>query len=316
MKNRGLLKQNNALAGVIEALLLVGLVAIILSFIQLYYVPKIMEQKEADHMDQVSNQFSQLKSVIEIQSTMGVINEENPNPNYIAYTSMSSPLTLGSRELPYFVTTASSGQVNLIDEQVSGNYKIKIENISDEDRDPNFLFGYPLTSINFEASNYYFIPQKYILEGGALILNQSDGEVMRMSPAMNIVNESGTNFIEINYELPIFIGSPGKKSYGGFEVSYIRTNYIKKYNYNYSNPNIEPEIRIYTAHPEGWYHGLVGANNGLLWEYYENGYIDVELDRSTNPDSVLIKVASGDKYLKLKFTIVEIGVQVGPGIIV
>jgi len=115
MKNRKLIIKNTAVAGVIEALLLVGLVAIILSFIQLYYIPEIMEDKEATHMDQVSQQFSQLKSVIDIQSTMGVINEENPNPKYVAYTSISSPLTLGSRELPYFVSSSSPGQVNLID---------------------------------------------------------------------------------------------------------------------------------------------------------------------------------------------------------
>jgi hypothetical protein len=304
MKNRGLLKQNYALAGVIEALLLIALVAMILSVIQLTYVPKIMDQKESDHMDQVSNQLSQVKSIIEIQSTMGIINEENQNITAV-YTPSSSPLTLGSRELPYFVTTASSGQINLIDENDAIDYRIEI-----------FPLGLeiPLTSIKFEALNYYFIPQKYILEGGALILNQSDGEVMKITPAINIKNESDPNIIEINYEIPIFIGSPGKKADGGFEVSYIRTNYITYYSYG---PIYDPEIRIYTAYPEGWYHGLVGTNRGLLWEYcQENNYLDVELDRSTNPDRVKISVASGEKHLSLTLTIVEIGVQIGPGIIV
>jgi len=67
MKHRTFFNNQCAVAGVIEALLMVALVAIILSFIQLYYVPEIMKDREADHMDQVSNQFSNLKSVIEIQ---------------------------------------------------------------------------------------------------------------------------------------------------------------------------------------------------------------------------------------------------------
>ena len=57
---------DQAVAGVIEALLLVALAAIVLSTIQLVYIPDIMEQREADHMDQVDNQFSHLKSVIDL----------------------------------------------------------------------------------------------------------------------------------------------------------------------------------------------------------------------------------------------------------
>jgi len=110
MKHRKFIKENSAVAGVIEAILLIALVAIILSMIQLTYVPIMMEQKEADHMDEVSNQFSQLKSVIEIQSMMGAMGTGEP----ITYTPMSSPITLGSKELPYFVSARSSGQIGLI----------------------------------------------------------------------------------------------------------------------------------------------------------------------------------------------------------
>ena len=53
-----------AVAGVIEALLLVALASIILSTIQLVYIPQMMEEREAEHMDEVSNQFSSLKFMI------------------------------------------------------------------------------------------------------------------------------------------------------------------------------------------------------------------------------------------------------------
>ena len=46
MKNRKIIKEKHAVAGVIEALLLVGLVAVILSVIQLLYIPQVMEQRE------------------------------------------------------------------------------------------------------------------------------------------------------------------------------------------------------------------------------------------------------------------------------
>jgi len=308
VNNRKFIKSNNAVAGVIEALLLVGLVAIILSFIQIYYIPEIMEDKEATHMDQVSQQFSQLKSVIEIQSTMGIINEENPNPKYIAYTSMSSPLTLGSRQLPYFVSSSSPGQVTLIDNNDAEEYKIKI-NPSPLPLGYDFPSGIPLTSINYEAFNYYFIPQKYILEGGGIILNQTDGEIMSVNPAMNTVNN--TNDIEITFDIPLFIGSPGKKIDGGYDESYIRTNYIKYYEGTESNIS---EIYIYTDHPDAWYHSLVNTTRGLLWEYVNNKYTSVTLDKSTTPNRVIITPDSKDIYVKI--TVVEIGVQIGPGAVI
>ena len=80
-----ILKDNKAVAGVIEALLIVALVSIIISTIQLIYVPEIMKQKESDHMDEIENQFSFLKAVIDLQSM-----EKKDVP-------ITSPITLGSK---------------------------------------------------------------------------------------------------------------------------------------------------------------------------------------------------------------------------
>lgn len=308
MKKVKFIKNNYALAGVIEALLLVGLVAIILSFIQLYYIPEIMEDKEATHMDLVSQQFSQLKSVIEIQSTMGIINEENPNQKYIVYTPISSPLTLGSRQLPYFVSSASPGQVTLVDKNDAGDYKIKI-NPTPLPLGYDLPSGIPLTSITYEAYNYYFIPQKYIFEGGGIILYQPEGEVMSVNPAINVVNN--TDEIEITYNIPLFVGSPGKKIDGGYDESYIRTNYIKYYEGIENNIS---EILIFTEHPEAWYHCLVNTTRGLLWEYVSNNFINVVLDNSTTPNCV--KIIPGSKDIYIKITVAEIGVQIGPGAVI
>jgi len=92
MKKRNFTKEDKGVAGVIEALLIVALVAIVISTIQLVYIPQVMNQREADHMDVVSNQFSSMKAMIDLQSMT-----EKDVP-------ISSPITLGSRELPYFVT--------------------------------------------------------------------------------------------------------------------------------------------------------------------------------------------------------------------
>ena len=306
MKLRNFFKNHSAVAGVIEALLLVALVAIILSFIQLYYVPEIMKDREADHMDQVSNQFSYLKSVIEIQSTMGIINEESANPKHTAYTSSSSPITMGSRELPYFISQKSSGQISIIDEDYSGPYKINIQPAP-----ADFPSGIPLTSIKYEAFNYYYLDAGkiiYALEGGGIILKQTDGEVMKVFPAMNVLNY--TNDIEIIWDIPLFKGVPGRNITAGYKESYIRTNYTTYYEHE-GTANF---IQIYTDYPDAWKHALINTSRGILWEYYDNLYLNVEVDKSTTPDRVIITPLS--KNIELKLTIIEIGTQVGAGAII
>ncbi len=306
MKHRHFFNNQCAVAGVIEALLMVALVAIILSFIQLYYVPEIMKDREADHMDQVSNQFSNLKSVIEIQSTMGIINEESGNPKYTAYTSTSSPITMGSRELPYFISQRSAGQISIIDQDSSGPYKINIQPAP-----ADFPSGIPLTSIKYEAFNYYYLDATkiiYALEGGGIILKQTDGEVMRVFPAMNIVNY--TNDIEINWDIPLFRGIPGKNITGGYKESYIRTNYTTYYEHQ-GTANF---VQIYTDYPDAWNHSFINTTRGLLWEYHDNGYLNVQVDTSTSPDRVII--TPGTKNIDLRLTIIEIGTQVGAGAVI
>jgi len=299
MKHRRLIKEKTAVAGVIEALLLVALVAVILSYIQFAYIPEMMEQKEADHMDQVSNQFAQLKSVIEVQSMMGTLGTGEP----ITYTPMLSPVTLGSKELPYFISARSYGQINLIDRDDAGDYKINIQPAP-----ADFPSGIPLTSIKYEADNYYFVDQTYVIEGGGIILRQpNEGEVMRVYPGIAVENNSALGNIKIRYFIPLFTGIPGKKSYGHWEDCYVHTNYTN----DYSHSGSATFMHIYTDYPDAWYDCLVNESRGLLFEYHNNGYINIQLDDTVTPN--MVEITPGSKSINLELTIVEIGVQVGPG---
>ncbi len=300
MKDSKIFKDNFALAGVLEAILLIALVAIILSMIQLYYVPEMMQQRESDHMDQVSNQFAQLKSVIETQAMMGAMETGEP----ITYTPMSSPITLGSRELPYFVSARSYGQIDLIDEATSSDYKINIQPAPGD-----FPNGIPLTSIKYEAENFYFVKQNYILEGGGIILKQPpSGEVMRVYPGIVVENNSESNNIKIKYFIPLFTGVPGKKIWADYKECYVHTNYTKHYSYT-GAANL---IYIATEYPDAWYDCLLNESRGILWEYFDNGYITVVLDDTVTPNRIIITPGTGFT-INLELTIAEIGVQVGPG---
>ena len=197
-------KKESGVAGVIEALLLVALVSIIISSIQLVYIPQIMEEREAEHMDQVSNQFSSLKSMIELQA---ITNSSAP---------ISTMISLGNKELPYFITAKGYGEVSV---PYGGGWNIKVVSNS------SGIYNYELTSITYEAYNSYFVDQIYALEGGGVIVKQPNGQpVMRVDPSIYVENRST---IAIHYNFPIFIGFPGKNLTYGPGKCFVRTNWSR-----------------------------------------------------------------------------------------
>jgi hypothetical protein len=268
--NNNFIIEKKAVAGVIEALLLVALVSIIISTIQLIYIPQIMEQKEADHMEDVENQFAHLKSVIDIQS----MTEKN--------VPISSPVTLGSRELPYFVSAKSFGEINIVEN--AGRIATDIG---------NNIF---LTSIKYQAYNSYFVDQTYVLEGGAVILKQHDGESMMIEPAITFDDQPSK--IDISYDLPYIIGVPGKNSSNGYKNSFIRTNYSSSDD-SYTVTNINNYIRVYTEYVDSW-HDFFNKSLG------NNAYV--------NKTSEYVQIQEkGSKNIGISISKLTIYAQISPG---
>jgi hypothetical protein len=301
MRYRNFKSEKFAVAGVIEALLLIALVAIILSIIQLNYVPQIMEQKESEHMDEVANQFSYLKSVIDLQ----IMTEKD--------VPISSPVTLGSLELPYFVSARSFGQIDIIDETTAIDNDKNLTIISSTPNVPDVV---NLTSIRYTAYNTYYLQGGdliYAIEGGGIFLKQYDGGTVLVKPALSAKLES--DIVTINYTLPLFKSIPGKKAVGGYKDAFIRTNYTRtRETYIYENVEF---INISTDYLEEWNQTLINNDSGVLWEYYDDSVIprriNVEFDDMINPNYIVI--SPGTKDIKLELTLVEIGVQTGPGIV-
>lgn len=284
MKNRKFGTHNQAVAGVIEALLMVALVSVVISMIQLIYIPQIMEQKEAEHMDLVSNQFSTLKSMIDLQ---GITRSSAP---------ISSMITLGSRDLPYFITAKAFGEVS-----VKENPTYKITVLPPPGSLPSGTV--PLTSIQYAADNSYFVDQTYVLEGGGLIVQQPDGvPVMRADPSISSVNN--TNTITLHFDLIHVITIPGKNSTNGEGNCFIRTNYSSNRTHF---DTIQPggHIRIYTAYPNAWNESL----NNLLGIYAVNGYINIAMA----PAQSYIEIIPGTKDILLQLNVIDIYVQIGQG---
>jgi hypothetical protein len=237
MKYKNFVKKEHAVAGVIEALLLVALVSIIISTIQLVYIPQMMEEREAEHMDQVSNQLSSLKSFIDLQA---ITNSSAP---------ISTMITLGSKEFPYFITARGYGEIRVPD---TGGWIIKAISYD------SGIYNYDLTSITYEAYNSYFVDQIYSLEGGGVIVKQPNGEpVMRVDPSISVKNSTE---IDIHYKLPIIVGFSGKNLTYGHGKCFVRTNWSKGGTNYITNVS---SINISTQYPEAWnqsLYNLLGKN--------------------------------------------------------
>jgi len=278
--------QNHAVAGVIEALLMVALVSIVISMIQLIYIPQVMEQKESEHMDQVSNQLSSLKSMIDLQAMTR------------SSAPISSMLTLGSRDLPYFITVKAFGGLSVIE---NPEYKITMN------PPPGSLPSgtVPLTSIQYAADNSYFIDQSFILEGGGLIVQQPDGEpVMRADPS--IVAQNNSNTITINFNLTHVVTISGKNMTYGEGICFIRTNYSSSRNH-IDNIMAGGYIRIYTAYPHAWNESLYN----LMGIYALHNYIHIT-SVSAQPTSY-IEITPGSKDIIFQLNVIDIFVQIGQG---
>jgi hypothetical protein len=88
--------------GVVVAILMVTLLVAVIVIIQVYYVPSWMKEKESDHMDIVGNQFSNLKFSIDLQ-TLAQLD-----------VPITNSITLGSKELPYFISSRAFGSLNVL----------------------------------------------------------------------------------------------------------------------------------------------------------------------------------------------------------
>lgn len=229
MKNKGFQefkKENNAVVGVVVAILLVGLFLAIMLVVQTVYVPEIMQQRESEHMEQVAYQFSMLKYAIDIQSVAG----EN--------TPISTSIILGSKELPFLASDRSFGYLDVS----SDTTNITISNGTAS----TFSCG----RIKFSSLNSYYLDQSFIYETGAVISNQTQGNAMMIKPPFSAQLVANLN---ISWNLINVVGVGGKTTVSGYGTYPVQTQFYR------SNQTTIPNVQtivILTSYRTAWYNFL------------------------------------------------------------
>jgi len=285
---RKLRYSNDGVVGIVVAVLLIGLLVSVVSLIQYQYVPKWMEEKEAEHMNDVLTQFSQLKFAIDTQSASNQTD-----------TPIATSITLGSKELPYLMSMRSYGRLEII----SGACKIIIK-----DENGDIIGSVPLGIIRYTSANAYFIPeekQSYVYEAGAIITNQTKGSSISIKPSFKPIESEGAAINQkINFSVVNISGVGDKVSMGGYDTVPIQTEFFINTSNNYSQhiPKAK-NLTIETSYPTAWYVFL----NSALSEY--DGTYTIQ----STGDSVTVEFTDVYPYPDINLKVIDIFGQIGPG---
>jgi len=289
IKSRKLSHSNNGVVGIVVAVLLIGLIVSVISIIQAAYIPKWMEEKEAEHIEQVLVQFSELKLAIDTN----LANKEENTP-------IATSITLGSKEFPFLMSAKAYGSLEIIDNTSNDACKI---NISYYNATGQYYSEYKLGLIKYTSHNAYYIPdqkQSFIYEAGAVITSQTSGNSISIKPSFKPIDNPTTND-SIIFKIVNIIGIGGKTSYGGYDTVPILTEY--KYNSSDNIDNVK-SIIISTSYPNAW-------KTFLDSSFKKEGI--TEYNCSVGINEVIVKFDPEDSYPNLKISLIGINAQIGPG---
>ncbi|MFP4000892.1 MAG: hypothetical protein ACLFSM_01520 [Thermoplasmata archaeon] len=213
----------------------------ILSLITQQYVPVWMEDNESYHMDEVKGQFADIKGGVDSL----VINDMTDYPRY-------SSVNLGTEGVPMF-SGASPGRLSFNPRWSDSNpNKGMYLNFTDTESNEWVTFR-SSGNLSYHAINREFEDQTLVYEHGALILEQSDGEIMRARPHIS-VEEVETGEYEVSITLYHLIGD-SRELYGTSQVG-VTTELVSIFSNTYSNVT-NLNWNLTTAYPELW-QGYIG----------------------------------------------------------
>jgi len=282
---------DSALVGIVTAILLIGLIVLVISIVQIVYVPIIMEQREAEHMDRVSEQFAFLTSVIDNQAADG--NKGIPIATFI---------TLGSKELGFLASSKAFGTLEVLE----NSRAITIQNES-------IIDTYKIGTIEYSSNNAYYLDQSYTYEAGTMIVSQSQGNKMMVRPSFFVDYNKTSNMVNISFYVVNISGIGSKTIAAGYGICGVQTEFSDISTYiNYTSVG---NITIATPFSQAWFviidRELTGA--GLNSVAHPDQYI------LTNMGGALKLYFQPTDYsefyptVNLIFKITEIQAQVGPG---
>ena len=251
-------ESKSAIATVISAVLVLGLIVTATTMLHVQYIPAWKGDSECAHLTDVRVDMSNLKSTIDILSAVLAVDPES-------IVSMSTPIELGGGDIPIVGTTKSSGMlaVNVND--------CGIRVVASNETHPSIYdSGTDLThlgAIHYHSHNNYYINQMFECENGALIIVQDNRSLMKLSPAITITKNASTSNIIVAINAIKLIGEKRTISSTVVEGVMLTSKTLSEL---FSSGNdlfnvATVNITMYTDYPDAWekYFNTTARNAGL-----------------------------------------------------
>ena len=272
---RNIKKSNQAAAGIVVAVLMLGLFFTMYALVQGVYVPQWMETKEAEHMDQVANQFAELKSSVDMLTVM-----QQP------YSSVTNPITLGSREMPFLASNRAYGNLAILPTECEIIIEDNVTSVS-----------YTLGSIKYSSQNAYYLDQSYIYENGAVILSQSKDDLIIIKPNFLVTNDNDFifNLIKISD-----IG--GISTASGYKTYPLQTRYSggEQINIHYVR-----NLTVISPYKDAW--------EKFFTNILSTDDFDYIVEDTTDGDGIVVRFSEYTDYPIIDIKLHEIEAQISPG---
>jgi hypothetical protein len=223
------------------------------------FVPVWMSDNESSHMSTVIQQFTTLKSSVDI----GISYNSNSR---IAPTPVFVPITLSSEGIPVFAAS-TAGILKFIPEAPNQRptFNISYGYISPTGVPgtlSNTNDGHSGGALDLYCPNRYFVEQHMTYESGAVILNQTDGEFVIAGPQFSVKNAGSAISPQIEVMitqislqgLNLVIGGTGSKGVTA-DLLYADTT---AYNNSGGAPVV---ITIRSNHGSAWYQYFMNTLN-------------------------------------------------------
>lgn len=236
-------RNSDGQASVIGTIMAIMVVLAFLALITEQYIPVSMIEYEADHMEEVKNQFAQLRQTIDNQVIIANLGQEVDNPLFSDQSALYlyTPITLGSRSVPVFATQ-SIGSLSFQPNQevMTVGFTHGTTNVEE----------YSSGMIELDVFNRYFESQAVAFTNGAISVSQDDGEVLTAGPHLLINYEGGEFTVEIM--LIRLVGMEDSVQGAGSTNIKTHVEYVDYWQYT-GEDVFDFNISFETKHPDAWY---------------------------------------------------------------
>lgn len=164
----------------VGTILAIMVILTLLTVVTTRWIPVWVQGKEADHAAVVDAQFAEFKKTVDQQALLGT-------PG----SGVGNPFTLGQPGVPVFAP-GSSGNINngafggaLLRNQLTIQNESQLFNQT--------AYG----AVKYSTANTRYIQQSYLYEFGAVIINQTDGQLLKAGPAFQYDNSSNATQLRL-----------------------------------------------------------------------------------------------------------------------